>query len=140
MKYFFYRSSSCSKVSWVHGRRDVVPNIGGVGCWSLSTGYTMRDSPVDSVPLLHVVGFCVKSARKSSSLHSNCIGCDALPVKDFKSRRTRTSRIKCHGRTGCSVDSVKEKPTLVKIAHIRIRIHIRPDPYDLGQILHIASL
>ena len=70
----------------------------------------MWDSPVDSVRLLCVVGFCMKSARKSSSLHSKCNRCATRQMDYVTSRKARTGRIKCHGRTGCSVDSVKEKP------------------------------
>ena len=65
---------------------------------------------VISVRLLRLVGLCVRSVRKSSSLHNKSIRCATLLVKDVKSRKARTSRIKCHGRAGGSVDSVKEKP------------------------------
>ena len=46
---------------------------------------------VISVRLLRVVGFCVRSARKSSSLHDKNIRCATLLVKDVKSRKVRTA-------------------------------------------------
>ena len=100
-----------------------------LGVW-LSPFYTMRDSPVDSVRLLRVVGFCVKSVRKSSSLHSKCIKCATLQMEDVKSRKARTGRIKCTEEPDVqSIQSVFEG--LDSVHSVKENPHVQEEPLPI---------